>query len=1007
MPDASWETLSNDNGLSSALDEYSKSSLLPGTDPNDDCVPCGVGKFKSGYGNSECIGCSVPFTTTVGGADTEDDCVCDAGHYRDGAGQCPACPLGTYKPTAANAIACNSCKSTETTAAMGALTESECVCRPGFERVAGVCEPCGKGTYKDTAGDGACSLCPGGTSSNTVGGADVASCDTCKPGFFGDDCSGVCSCSVDQVCLDGRFGSGNCTCFVGSGLSGAGCDQCEAPQYFGRPWCNSTVECVNGVPDYGFDGSGKCRSCQLAAYDFAADPTCATCAALNFGVSCLQCPIGHHGSGDNTDGPCELCSAGTFKDVTTALQRCKPCDAGTVRGKLSAMWPRTSDRKRWGDDGCGMHPTAKPIPNSGFYPLPGQGVTSGLYEPCTPAGVCLRGGVCRFGHIGERCSQCIKGWAKNPSSGLCEKCPSSIPFIFMGLAVLGIILCILLIKLARKNTAFFTAASVGFNFLQLIAVLASFQIKWPGWTQRFFEILSAANIDLQLFKPECLVSSSSDAYFTIWATKLAAPWALLVMFAVGFSIFRLYAAARKWTAPAKASMKYAFTNASVMAMFVMYLLVTNTALEIYPCTKQADGKYTMNREPSIRCYQGKWFELLVGSICAMIMFSLLMPLGVLKVLHKRRFNLWKRKNLARYGLLYLRYRPKYYFFEILVLVRKFGVVFGKVASSASVVGQVLTALAVVCLSLGLQLKTHPFATMRINRLETLMLSCAGFVLALAFVYAAADGGLNASFANTLGVVLVGVVCVAIVILLVAIVLEITKIHRMLRRGLVGKYVVDRLDVWRPFYTSGMFLLEHTQTTVGEAAANIVMTFSTTEPVELVAEMFLETVITHRSEKRTTDDVVLHGCLQPSDQAVESRSDFLQHTVTMHAPAPGHYVATIAVMAAGRTATTPREPATGMRGWLEKLAAFVDGSVTDQAHSPQMVRAMMVNGAERAIRFRVTASPEWAAEDAMAGTAAAASEFATDVDEDALLSRPWSMSPEEMDALDEEHELQAL
>ncbi|KNC50235.1 uncharacterized protein AMSG_06390 [Thecamonas trahens ATCC 50062] len=962
-----------------------------------ECELCPLGSYSDSLNAGSCTACPEGFTTLDEGATSAAACaVCAPGRFgADCSGLC-ACADGTLcidGLTGSGNCTCSSgsglsgpsCDQCEVTTYYGPHCNMTVECffgLPSFGFLGtGTCVACHADRY-DHSADNRCTTCAPNNS-----GVD---CRTCLAGSGVNpaDVGGLCT-----PCSPGRFNP--------SARMGAPCQQCAPGSFSTQPRATGCELCARGEyqPSPGAVGCLPCGLGMTTGAAGAADIfACSPCPENTFkdvvgaGV-CLQCP-----GNQTTDGETGAsvptacgCPPGEGGGELAGVPTCLPCTPGYVSQSHGTqpctICPRGTT---WASASAGCLPcpfggyctggAARPVPDNGFHPVPGLPLSAAVFEPCTPARVCLRGGLCRDGHGGTRCAFCLDGWVKNPQTGVCEKCPSSIPYIFVGIALLGGILCLLLVKLARKNTAFFTAASVGFNYLQLIAILSSFNIKWPSWTQRFFEVLSAANIDLQLFKPECLVSNSSEAYTTIWIIKLCAPWFLLSLFLIGFGAYKLYAQLRGVAPIVQASMKYAFTNAAVMAMFVMYLLVTNTALEIFPCTKQVDGKHTMNREPSIRCYEGRWNKLLAGSLVTMIMFSLFMPAAVAFVLYRRRFNLWKRKNLSRFGLLYLRYRPQFYFFEIAVLCRKFGVVFGKVVFSFSVVGQVVTAMLVVSASLILQLKSHPYATMRINRLEVLMLSCATLVLTVAFGYALADGDLSTATATLLGVVLIVVVCATVLVIVICIILEIRKTYRLIQHGLVGRYVVDRLDVWQPFFDAELHLLSHTQKPdeggSQVAGSSIVMTFASEKPVQLVCEIFLESVITRRtdaSKDRLAAD--LSPLWQPKAQRVDVSADLRLHTVVMRAPRPGHYVATFAVVdcsdgvdaRARRVSNTDMERQSRWHKWWSSFVAFVDGSVTDQAHAPSMVRAMMIDGAERVIRFRVTASPEWEATDAMVGS----------------------------------------
>ena len=112
-------------------------------------------------------------TTTDGntGSTSEGDCVCESG-YTEVDGTCEACDAGSFKVSAGNG-ACSACREGFTTAGKTGSTdekackcpsgseESEkgCVCQAGFAETEDGCQACEEGKYKAEAGNDVCEEC--------------------------------------------------------------------------------------------------------------------------------------------------------------------------------------------------------------------------------------------------------------------------------------------------------------------------------------------------------------------------------------------------------------------------------------------------------------------------------------------------------------------------------------------------------------------------------------------------------------------------------------------------------------------------------------------------------------------------------------------------------------------------------------------------------------------------------------------------------------------------------
>jgi len=132
---------------------------------------------------------------------------CEPGYYFNPAFGCLPCSYGAYKGTV-GPQACQSCALTfaprSTTLNKNATSINECICGPGYQGVrdtttgATRCTPCLAGSYKETAGNGLCSLCsiagtnaPGSAKCQCLFGFDIPKDFVGQPPANGSACSPI------------------------------------------------------------------------------------------------------------------------------------------------------------------------------------------------------------------------------------------------------------------------------------------------------------------------------------------------------------------------------------------------------------------------------------------------------------------------------------------------------------------------------------------------------------------------------------------------------------------------------------------------------------------------------------------------------------------------------------------------------------------------------------------------------------------------------------------------
>lgn len=145
------------------------------------CQTCAPGSFKDMPGGGPCTSCGGN-TISLYAANSADECMCSAGHFRDASTACVQCLQNTYKPYAGDS-ACRACPSNSEQEVGVLLRDSvdTCLCMPGFELVNNVCVQCEAGKYKNSLSMDTCTSCPP-SSTSPVGSVDASACE-CVAGY--------------------------------------------------------------------------------------------------------------------------------------------------------------------------------------------------------------------------------------------------------------------------------------------------------------------------------------------------------------------------------------------------------------------------------------------------------------------------------------------------------------------------------------------------------------------------------------------------------------------------------------------------------------------------------------------------------------------------------------------------------------------------------------------------------------------------------------------------------
>ena len=298
-----------------------------------------------------------------------------------------------------------------------------------------------------------------------------------------------------------------------------------------------------------------------------------------------------------------------------------------------------------------------------------------------------------------RCTACASGYFR--VGGLCEPCPKDVKLIAV-LFICGIISACVVGYIMNRYKVNLAIAAIGIDYAQILSMFLKSQIPWPSQLRTLFRILSSFNFDLDIASPECLVAGLYR--FDIkWFCIMAMPLCVAVVFmCTHFCIVikkRIKGRTQKLNKHA-----HAMVSMNLVMMYFLYLYVTRSALDVFNCTPldppdPIHPEYTyMTAIGGELCYQegGLQMSLIPYAICGIIFYTIGYPclLGWLFWKNKNRiqrdqylramradvvrditdkFNIYNIRK--RYSHLYYQFKPRSYYWTVVIIARKFSVAF--------------------------------------------------------------------------------------------------------------------------------------------------------------------------------------------------------------------------------------------------------------------------------------------------------------------------------------------
>jgi hypothetical protein len=355
-----------------------------------------------------------------------------------------------------------------------------------------------------------------------------------------------------------------------------------------------------------------------------------------------------------------------------------------------------------------------------------------VFLACSPASSCLGANKCGAEYRGDRCMTCAPQYYRVNDE--CVKCPDS-PWAVL---IIFCVIAALALGLAYTLNAYsvnLALISIGMDWAQVVAVFARARIRWPALVKQIFLILSAFNFNLELIAPECAVPEVTFAGKWLFIEGLPIfGWTLLFLLFVSRLVWKSICLGR----PKNKLFTHlpVLVATGIVVQRVLYLYTTRTTLDIFNCSPATPPDYDkdgnvinyMAYNLSIVCNEpgGTHIFLIPFAVAALAIYVVGLPCLSLWHLAKNREKVKVDQMLRAmtagdnrltnpffsfrktWKALYMNYVPEAWYWDFIVVVRKFLIAFCSLMFRATPSFQLAMALLVLFVCFVLQVRFNPY-----------------------------------------------------------------------------------------------------------------------------------------------------------------------------------------------------------------------------------------------------------------------------------------------------------
>eukprot|EP00736_Rhodelphis_marinus_P002492 Rmarinus@m.17028 len=598
-------------------------------------------------------------------------------------------------------------------------------------------------------------------------------CDPCSSELvaLSDDMEDCTTCG-EPVCPQDE-------CVAGTYYNGANCTACPPGTYQDSPATLACNPCEPGTFMVNY-GAMKCAPCNETSYaDSPGHIYCDGCPentmryALGTGVSIQECQ----------------CEANYYAVYNTSNYN----SSEPVGGIPCRECPQNAE--------ChGKDTPPITLENYWCYPYP----VNNEYKimKCPRNGGCLGGNAdlripatCAEGHEGRLCKICSKGYW-NAGDG-CSKCESD---SFTITSFFGILFLFIWLPFIRQLSIALPFLYSTISYLQMLVLVSGFDVPWPTGMRQLMASFGFVNFNLFLSQFQCYTDAT---YLTQHFLHMSLPILMLayvLLRYLGAHAYRtvhrshhvqnvcvptfigdisdrlcghrnsLTNVLKSRDAAGLANLWDDTWNSTLFLMNMVYLSCITKSMMIFSCVDFGNGLY-LSMYPSESCDSDNYFALEIVGALGIVLYLIGFPVMFTYILFysgRKPGGGYSEKHHLRYGFLYERFESEYFYWELLVILRKMVFSIIQVFVRSDPVLQTGVSLVVLTVFLVLQYSVRPFLQDRYDVLECVCLSCLGFIVFLGLIFHSAQENSfyqhDTSLSQTVGVLTVclGLVVVCII-----------------------------------------------------------------------------------------------------------------------------------------------------------------------------------------------------------------------------------------------------
>jgi len=577
------------------------------------------------------------------------------------------------------------------------------LCGPGYRLnvLTSKCDLCPVGTFTSSYGETSCRVCEAGSYASEIGSSK---CTLCAPGSL-QFLSGQASCAL---CPKGEFNNE-----VGQVC----CSKCGSSDYADHP------------------GYVQCKKCPLNSETGKLSATT---------ISDCKCMKGFYGTITSETDSCIPCPTAVEAETVVQLAYCPGGDMSTVR-VAEGYWRRKAE--------VIVHGVVEEVPIS-MHPLPcpSHGSCLGcnmekeheLHEQCVKEGK----GDCTYAHCeheecfkgasGPLCSICLPNYYYKIHKGCLECMPPAQAWgVLVGVLVLVLAVGLLLLREARMPHSNATAVTkILMNYLHVNGIVLGFDLQFPRWMLDFVEWQSNIAAANKMFGLQCLMPEI-DFYAHILGYVLLPVIVAFVLFIVQAIKLLLQMRRGTYSKDVRAEAQVNFVMQMLIFLYMYYPTITDKVLEAFQCAQFDEpgwSKKFLEEDFRVDC-DSDAYKTFRGTVIApaLLVYCIGIPLLFFGVLYKGYRVIWREQNpLVRsklkhelrhkYNFLMGGFKHSCFYYETVILLRKFALVFAMVFLAEEVFYLMITDLFLLEAALMLHFFLRPYTTKFCMILEGIALS---------------------------------------------------------------------------------------------------------------------------------------------------------------------------------------------------------------------------------------------------------------------------------------------